>query len=136
MFMKRIFFVLLPVAATWQSASAQCVNYPTRGIPRTSDGNPDLTAQAPHTPDGHVDFTGVWARDGGIFRVVADPGNRAPLTDWAKAVLNERQQNARTLIPTSKCLPSGIPPDMMRAAEPFQIIQTRYEMTILLEEFK
>jgi len=136
--MRKSAAALLPVfvvAGALAVGHAQWLNYPTRGIPRTVDGKPDLTARAPRTADGHVDLTGVWTREGEIFRVVADPRNRALLTDWAKSLLSERQQNARSLIPTSKCLPSGIPPDMMRAAEPFKIIQTRDVVAILLQEF-
>ena len=32
-------------------AVAQWLNYPTPGIPRTADGKPDLSAQAPRTAD-------------------------------------------------------------------------------------
>jgi len=33
-------------------ASAQWLNYPTPGVPRTADGKPDLSAPAPRTADG------------------------------------------------------------------------------------
>jgi hypothetical protein len=39
---------------------AQWLNYPTPGVPRTSDGKPDLTAPAPRAPDGKPDLSGVW----------------------------------------------------------------------------
>ena len=42
------------------AASAQWLNYPTPGIPRTADGRPNLTAAAPRMPDGKPDFTGMW----------------------------------------------------------------------------
>ena len=42
------------------TASAQWLNYPTPGIPRTADGKPNLTAAAPRMPDGKPDFTGMW----------------------------------------------------------------------------
>ena len=38
-----------PVAAQW-------LNNPTRGVPRTPDGKPNLAAPAPRTPDGRPDF--------------------------------------------------------------------------------
>lgn len=34
--------------------------YPTAGVPKTADGNPDLTAAAPKTPDGKPDLSGIW----------------------------------------------------------------------------
>ena len=42
------------------AASAQWLNYPTPGIPRTADGKPNLTGAAPRMPDGKPDFTGMW----------------------------------------------------------------------------
>src|ERR1700735_4775719 len=41
-------------------ASAQWINYPTRGIPRTADGKPNLSAPTPKTADGKPDLTGIW----------------------------------------------------------------------------
>jgi len=43
-------------ASLWAQWSA----YPTRGVPKTKDGKPDLTAPAPRTPDGKPDLTGLW----------------------------------------------------------------------------
>ena len=43
----------LPVTAQW-------LEYPTRGAPRTPDGKPDLNAAAPRTADGKPDFSGMW----------------------------------------------------------------------------
>src|SRR5689334_6006788 len=37
--------------------SAQWLNYPTPGIPRTADGKPDLSAPAPKTADGKPDLS-------------------------------------------------------------------------------
>jgi hypothetical protein len=40
--------------------SAQWLNHPTPGIPRTADGKPNLAAPAPRTADGKPDLSGVW----------------------------------------------------------------------------
>ena len=42
------------------AAHAQWVNYPAAGIPRTSDGKPDLSGPTPRTRDGRPDFSGIW----------------------------------------------------------------------------
>jgi hypothetical protein len=41
----------------------QWLNYPTPGIPRTTDGKPNLTAPAPKTPEGKPDLSGIWQPD-------------------------------------------------------------------------
>ena len=46
--------VLLMSAA----ASAQWLNHPTAGIPRTPDGKPNLAAPVPRTPDGKPELAG------------------------------------------------------------------------------
>ena len=45
--------VVFPAAGQWLS-------YPTRGIPRTPDGKPNLSAPAPRTADGKPDLSGLW----------------------------------------------------------------------------
>jgi hypothetical protein len=44
-------------------ASAQWLNYPTPGTPRTADGKPNLTARMPRAPDGKPDLSGVWMHE-------------------------------------------------------------------------
>jgi len=43
----------LPVAAQW-------INYPSKGVPRTAGGKPNLSAPAPRTAAGKPDFSGMW----------------------------------------------------------------------------
>src|SRR3989442_6383284 len=55
--------LLLPV-----SLSAQWLDFPTPGIPRTADGKPNLTAPAPRTPDGKPDLSGIWQPEVNPYR--------------------------------------------------------------------
>src|ERR1044071_342906 len=45
---------------------AQWPNYPTRAVPKTPDGKPDLSGPVPRMPDGKPDFTGLWEARGGL----------------------------------------------------------------------
>ena len=44
----------LILAAIEGAVSAQWLEYPTRGVPRTPDGTPDMSAPAPRTADGRT----------------------------------------------------------------------------------
>jgi hypothetical protein len=54
-------FVLAALLAT--GASAQWLDFPTPGIPRTRDGKPNLSAPAPRAADGKPDLSGVWMHE-------------------------------------------------------------------------
>ena len=52
--------VLTPLSAQW-------INYPTPGIPRTADGKPNLSAPTPRTADGKPDLSGIWSTPNGKY---------------------------------------------------------------------
>jgi hypothetical protein len=58
--MRRGLLLLIMSGVCVSAASAQWLNYPTPGVPRTRDGKPRLDAPAPRARDGRPDLTGVW----------------------------------------------------------------------------
>lgn len=89
---------------------AQWLNEPTRGIPRTSDGKPDLSAPAPRTAEGHPDFTGLWQmpfHPGYVINVAADL-DPADVRPWATQTFNAHLDNLGKDDPgTIGCQPLG-----------------------------
>jgi hypothetical protein len=70
---------------------AQWLKEPTRGIPRTVDGTPDLAAPAPRTPEGRPDFTGLWLapfHPGYIINLAADL-QPADVQPWAAQAFDQ-----------------------------------------------
>lgn len=55
--------LLVLIALLSPALPAQWLNFPTPGVPRTPDGNPDLAAPVPHALDGKPDLTGVWMHE-------------------------------------------------------------------------
>jgi hypothetical protein len=51
------------LALTTIGADAQWLNYRTPGVPRMSDGTPNLTAPTPRTAGGTPDLSGVWLHE-------------------------------------------------------------------------
>jgi hypothetical protein len=146
---RALRFVLV-VLALASGASAQWLNQRTPGVPRLADGKPNLRAAAPRLATGRPDLSGVWAAErnrppaavGSGFvgnrlagNMAADVPGGAPLTPWGRMVYDQRRQAAVLAIPTELCLPSGIPPDMLRTQLPFKLIQTDSVLVVLIEEF-
>ncbi len=50
----------IALASLITSATAQWLDYPTPGVPKTADGKPNLSAPAPRTGDGKPDLSGLW----------------------------------------------------------------------------
>ncbi len=101
--MVPIFTVLMtvPVAAQW-------LNQPTPGIPRTTDGKPNLSAPAPRTSDGKPDLSGLWNRISPKYsrNVAADlkPGEVLP---WADALVQQRIEDLGRGYMNVLCVPLG-----------------------------
>jgi hypothetical protein len=57
---RRLLLLLVVPLIFPLALSAQWFTHPTKAVPRTADGKPDLNAPAPRTPDGKPDFSGMW----------------------------------------------------------------------------
>ena len=85
--MKAVVFAITLFVFT-TPLSAQWLNRPTPGLPRTADGKPNLKAPTPRTADGKPDLSGIWQRISLKYErnVAADlkPGEIQP---WAEALV-------------------------------------------------
>src|SRR5262249_32132176 len=125
---RRTVSLLAVILITATSAAAQWINYPTPGIPRTADGNPNLSAPAPKTAEGKPDLSGIWnltTTAGGISQL--KPSEIKP---WALKVSKEREEALGRGNPGVNCLPTGPRPP----AGPAKIVQTPTLIIILYED--
>jgi len=142
--MPRLVFCSTVLAAL---ATAQWLNHPTPGIPRTPDGKPNLTAPVPKTADGKPDLTGLWQRQrnpnqrrttlamGPNLEDFMREGEKIPpMLPAAQALHQQRMANFMADRPSSRCLPHGIP-DQMLIGVPLKIVQNPGLTLILYEEF-
>jgi hypothetical protein len=147
--------VTLLIAAT---LSGQWINEPARGVPRTRDGQPNLTAPAPRT-GGKPDLTGLWqtntAPPGEIEKIIPGLGLSSVLGDdpttFSKYLFNVMADYAPDEIKVSpeaqkewevnrslsdslgpRCLPSGLPMTELFPM-PKRIVQTPSLIVVLYE---
>jgi hypothetical protein len=131
------------------TAAGQWLHQPTRGIPRTADGRPNLAAAVPRTAGSKPDLSGVWQpaadpndRAGGVEGIVApryliDVARDLKPDDvlfqpWAEALYKQRNANFRRDNPLIRCLPAGVP-RLDAYTHPYKIVQTPELMVILYE---
>ena len=83
---------MLAISGLCVPLSAQWLNYPTPGIPRTPDGKPNLSAPAPRTADGKPDLSGIWRGTGmgGYDRNIARDLSPNDIQPWAEALYQQR----------------------------------------------
>ena len=131
-FMLTVPVVMLAIASP---LAAQWLNQPTKGIPRTADGKPNLSAPAPRTPDGTPDLSGLWNRLSPKYsrNIAADlkPGDVMP---WAETLLQQRLEDLGKGFMNVTCVPFG-PHYIVAAdttgAEQMKIVQTPSLVVIL-----
>ncbi len=84
----------------------------------------------PRTPNGKVDFSGIWEPDRNFIYDINDalkPGETLPIQPWALKVTIERLSKDD---PEANCLPTGVP---RQAPYPWRILQTATHMFFLFE---
>lgn len=115
--LAAVMFALAPLHAQW-------LNYPTPGVPKKSDGSPNLSAPAPRTADGRPDLSGVWdiehnrpcplegCADMEVGQEFVDFGwglkGGLPLQPWAADLKQKRMEEYGKDDPASHCLPAGL----------------------------
>src|SRR5205809_6244108 len=132
----RSILALIVLVSTSIPLSAQWLNYPTPGIPRTPDGKPNLSAPAPRTPDGKPDLSGIWATrsNARFFQDLSSGGVDIPMMPWAKQLYEERKGNLQKGHPSERCLGHGVA-DFDTHQTPRRIIQSPGVIGILFESY-
>ena len=114
--------------------SAQWLNHPTPGMPRTADGKPNLSAPAPRTADGKPDLSGLWGMNPGVYgNNIAYDLKPEDIQAWAAELVKQRSATMGRDDPTNVgCLPIGprsnTVPVMMQ-----KFIQTPGVLVVLIE---
>ena len=142
--MQRFIYLMALVLLGSITASAQWIDHPSPGTPRTPDGKANLSAPVPRTREGKPDLGGIWSvesdrdpADAPLPRrnIAAGIQGGSPLTEWARTIRDERRKALGLGVPSERCLPAGLPFVMLQANLPFKIIQTPLVTIVLLEEF-
>jgi hypothetical protein len=119
------------------SITAQWLNLPTQGIPRTADGKPNLAAPAPRTTDGKPDLSGLWMLNAGPGHLANVAAELKPMEiqPWADELYKHRLGNLGNDDPwTVQCLPAG-PRAILKGGDgPARIIQTGALLLILYDD--
>jgi len=158
---NRQLWIAIVLATGSVCLQAQWLKHPARGTPRARNGAPNLNAPAPRLANGRPDLSGVWQAEPApleiLLKVFPDsengtqalgesPGSpyfanvladfkpgEVTMKPWAEALQKERAGSNSKDIPSSKCLPLGLPLSDA-AVFPHKIIQTPGVMVILYEE--
>ena len=81
--------VLLVSATSVAPLSAQWLDLPTPGIPRSADGKPNLSAPLPRAADGRPELTGLWRGRG----TTGDLRDLSKVQEWARTAMTEHERN-------------------------------------------
>lgn len=156
-FLPRAAILIGVFAALSTPLSAQWPPYPTAGVPRTADGQPDLEGPAPRMADGKPDLTGIWnfvfkGNIGEQGRPVGEPETPAPgappfatfweigygfedglpFRPWGRELKEQRMAADSKDNPDAYCLPMGHT-QFHTHLQPRKIIQTPEVIVMLYE---
>jgi len=132
--MKTKLFLAVAVALLLSAPlAAQWLNYKTPGIPRTSDGKPNVSAPVPRTADGKPDLSGIWRGPGNspYNRNIAVDLKPNEIQPWAQQVFQQHVFNLGADSPRAHCLPD--PPPFYHLAGLARIVQTP-ALTVIINE--
>ena len=124
----KAFLIALTAVAFSAPVSAQWLDQPTAGLPRTPDGKPNLSAPAPRTPDGKPDLSGLWTKISPKYsRNIAADLKAEEILPWARALVEQRREDLGKEYMNVRCVPLG--PGYTTAAdstgaEMMKIVQT------------
>jgi len=133
---ERVLAAAVVSAALMAAAplSAQWLDHPTAGIPRTPDGKPNLSAPVPRTHDGKPELAGLWRPSPGMVGDIArnlKPGE-VPYQPWAEELFKYRRSTSSKDDPTANCIVGGVPRSDL-VGYPFKILQVPGMVAILYE---
>jgi hypothetical protein len=139
--------ILIALLAGPAFVGAQWLDHRTADIPRTPDGQPNLSAPAPRAVDGKPNLSGLWqtlsAPTEVLKRLIPDATNgageeplsqyfiniffdfkpdQAPIRPAAAELFRQRAQTFMKESPISHCLPEGMPMVEMAPA-PYKLVQ-------------
>jgi hypothetical protein len=102
-----------PAVLLATAVSAQWMNYPTPGVPRTADGKPDLMAPAPRGADGKPDLSGLWepaskGADPQFLDIAKNVQGGLPFQPWAAELVKARRADENKDDPDGHCQPLGL----------------------------
>jgi hypothetical protein len=125
-------FAILVIAAL--PLTAQWLHLPTPGIPRTSDGKPDLKAPAPKTAEGKPDLSGLWGKASDKYdnNIAADQP-AGIVQSWAETLYQQRKKDFSRESMDARCIPFG-PVYTTTPYRESRIMQTPALLAILNED--
>lgn len=99
---------LLPVFAIVLPLGAQWIRITTPGIPRNSNGTPNLNAPAPRLADGTPDLAGIWRFSPPFNNDYTTGLKPEEILPWARELYTQRRDGNLKDQPSTHCLPGAV----------------------------